>query len=144
MSTGIYDQHGLHFLYPQTWEIAEDDPQGSPHVLTLQSPESGFWSLHVYGPDQDPVSLVDQVEQTMAEEYDSLEANRASQQFGEMSAVGCNMHFYCLDLLVTSWARAVRTDQATYLLLWQAESREFDLLLPVFEAMTLSMLGVRE
>jgi hypothetical protein len=144
MSTSTYDKHGLRFLYPQSWEISEDDAQGWPHVLTLQSPESGFWSVHVYSPEEDPVPLVNQVEHAMRQEYDSLEVERASQPFGEHTAVGCNMHFYCLDLLVTSWARALRTREATYLLLWQAESREFEVLLPVFEAMTLSLLGVRE
>ncbi|MEQ8784676.1 MAG: hypothetical protein RIC55_00180 [Pirellulaceae bacterium] len=144
MTTGAYDKHGLQFLYPQSWEITEDDAQGMPHVLTLQSPESGFWSLHVYSLEEDPIPLVNQVEQTMTQEYDSLEVERTSQQFGDYTAVGCNMHFYCLDLLVTSWTRAVRTDRATYLFLWQAESREFEVLRPVFEAMTLSLMGVKE
>jgi hypothetical protein len=54
------------------------------------------------------------------------------------------MEFYCLDLLVTARARAVRTDRATYLVLCQAESREFERLLPVFETITLSLLGVVE
>jgi hypothetical protein len=139
-----YHNHGIHFVYPDNWELAEEDFQGSPRVITLQSGDSGFWTVHVYDRDEDPLPLLHEVERTMQQEYDSLEAERLSEQLGGFPAAGCNMEFYCLDLLVTARARAVRTDRATYLVLCQAESREFERLLPVFETITLSLLGVVE
>jgi hypothetical protein len=144
MMVATYDKHGVQFLYPESWEVVEDDPLAWPRVVTLQSPGSGFWTVHIYPPDEDPLPLVVEVERTMRQEYDSLEAERASEQLGEYSALGCNLEFYCLDLLVSARVRGVHTDSATYLVLCQAESREFAALLPVFQAITLSLLGVSE
>jgi hypothetical protein len=139
-----YNRQGIRFLYPETWQVTDEDGEGWPRVVTLQSSESGFWSLHVYRAGEDPIPLVNEVEQTMRREYQGLEAERVSQTLGAHPAVGCDLEFYCLDLLVSARARAVRTEEATYLVFCQAESREFEVLLPVFESMTLSMLGVVE
>ena len=139
-----YDSNGVRFLYPESWQVADEDDQGWPRVITLQSSESGFWSLHVYDAGVDPIPLVNEVEQTMRTEYEGLEAERVSQTFGHYPAVGCDLEFYCLDLLVSARARAIETEQATYLVFCQAESREFEMLLPVFDSMTLSVLGVAE
>ena len=54
---------------------------------------------------------------------------------------GWDLNFYCLDLTNTAQVRAVETPAATYLLLAQAEDREWDRVAPVFAAMTASFMA---
>jgi hypothetical protein len=50
------------------------------------------------------------------------------------------MNFYCLDLTNTALVRGFRTADATCIILYQAEDREFATVEPVLRAMTTSLL----
>lgn len=137
---GSYDNFGIRFLYPENWELSEESPGEWPHVVSVQSPLGGFWSLHVYEPAESSAKLLSEVQQTMAQEYDSLEFEQISEPLGKIDAVGADMSFYCLDLVVVARVRTFSLSGRTYLILYQAESRDFDELDPVFRAITHSLL----
>jgi hypothetical protein len=139
--SGVYDREGVKFLFPENWELSDEGAGELPRVISLQSPTSGFWSLHVYEGATEPDELASQVRDTMREEYDSLEAEPANERMGQTDTVGYDLEFYCLDMVATARVRAFRSGQFTFLMLAQAESRDFEKLADVFRAMTVSLLA---
>ncbi len=137
--TAVFDNGKIRFMYPENWTLAEDGTMDPPTV-TVQSPNSGFWTLVMYSEEYDPDELASQVVLAMDEEYEALESNPATFELGDYKAEGYEMFFSCLDLVVTAKTFAVRHHDLTLLLLWQGESRDFDELELVFQAMTLGML----
>jgi hypothetical protein len=139
--SATYENFGISFMYPENWEISSaSGAQDANQSVTVQSPTSGFWSLDVYRSDSEPQHLADQVRQTMASEYEGLEAQPVSEDVGSAHLVGYDMDFYYLDFVITAQVRSVRVGKRTFVLFCQAESRDFDKLAPVFQAMTVSLL----
>lgn len=138
--TAVYDQVGVRFLYPENWELADEPESDLPRVTSVTSPTGGFWALHVYEATSDPGDLADEVLASMRQEYDSLESERVTEQIGSVQAVGYDLEFYVLDFVASARVRAFRHQDRTYLVLAQAESRDFDNLADVFRAITLSLL----
>lgn len=134
-----YDRFGIRFLYPENWSVSEDQVDLRAPSVSLATPGGGFWSLHVHGATADPHELLAEVVRTMQQEYESLEAEEVAESIGGFDAVGRDMDFYCLDLIVSARARCFRAGQRMLLILYQAEQREFDDLEPVFRAITLSL-----
>lgn len=139
-----YDKIGAGFLYPDNWQVVEEDLNGEPETVTLQSPTSGFWSLSRYGNEVAAVDLVDEAVATMRGEYDDIETGLLHEEFGGHESIGVEMRFYCLDLLVVSQIRGIVIDKATHLLFCQAEDREFEELDLIFRAVTTSLLSRSE
>ena len=135
-----YQNFGVSFLYPENWKVT-DESHESPLGVTLETPDGGYWELQIYEPIVEPAMLVDHVLEAMENEYDDLEAHEAAERWDDLPAIGYDMHFFCLDLLVLSNVRACIVGERSYLLLCQAESREFDKQAPVFAAITKSLLS---
>ncbi|MFV2066053.1 MAG: hypothetical protein ACC645_03670 [Pirellulales bacterium] len=138
--TACYGKAGLRFLYPENWKIAEEQITDMPLSLTVESPGGGFWVIMVYDAEIDPALLVEQVVDSMCDEYEGMEISPIAHQFGDAEAEGFDMLFYCLDFVVHSRVLAVRALEKSMLTMWQAEDREFESLEPVFRAMTTSLL----
>ena len=127
-------------MYPANWQVSEEDASVSQLGVSVQSPGSGFWSLSRYPSPEDPTYLVEQVVGTMRTEYDSLEAVESRQMLDGVECVVREMNFYCLDLLVTALVTSFVWREQVFVVLCQAENREFEELREVFQAMTLSLL----
>ena len=140
--TAVFENAQVRFMYPENWTIAEDGSMDPP-TITVQSPKSGFWTLVTYSDDYDPDELATQVVLAMDEEYETLESNPTTIDLGEITAHGYEIFFSCLDLVVSAKTFALRHNGLTLLILWQGESRDFDELELVFQAMTLGVLQPR-
>jgi hypothetical protein len=138
--TCCYDKSGIRFLYPANWQISDEEVDGNGLSVSVQSPDSAFWSLTVYDPGTEPRTLVEAVLTSMRGEYEEVEASVIHERFADSEWLGYEMCFYCLDFLVNSKVMATRAIGKTLLIIWQAEDREFDQLEPVFRAITLSLL----
>ena len=138
-----YQKSGIRFLYPENWQITDEQLDASPLSVSVQSPDSAFWQLMIYESPMEPRSLLDQVLTSMQAEYEGVESAVIHDQFADVESLGYDMCFYCLDFLVNARALAAQARGKTILVLWQAEDREFDRLEPVFRAMTISLLGRR-
>jgi hypothetical protein len=136
----IYDNLGVRFLYPENWSITDEDDAGWPRTVTVQSPESGFWALHVFPPKYDLQAGIDELVAAIQGDFGEVEVLQATETFGDTDTVGVDLAFFYLDLLVEAKIRCVRTPSATLIWLYQAESREFEKSEPVFQAMAVSML----
>jgi len=139
--TAVYDNSGIRFLYPENWKIDTEADPDWPESVSLQSPSGAFWSITVHPPDAAPDELNETVLQTMQEEYKDLEAEPVTEEIADTTATGYDMSFCCLDLLVAARLRTFFAAGRTFVLLCQAEDREFDQLEYVFRAITESLLN---
>ena len=138
--TAKYDKLGLQFLYPENWSILEEDLDDWPHGITVQSPGSAYWELQVYPSRLRRTDLTAEVLKVMQEEYEELESQVVTEEICQRPAIGYDLSFFCLDFLIASRIRCLYVGNLTYLLIYQAESREFDRQHLVFEAITQSLL----
>jgi hypothetical protein len=134
-----YNRSGIQFLYPENWEIAEDQLHEGTRSVTVQAPGGAFWSVDLHPHARNSRTLAAQVLETMRQEYGDLEAEPVWERIGGLEAAGYDMQFYCLDFIVTARLRSLSTQEGTIIVLCQAEDREFERLEPVFRAMSESI-----
>ena len=135
-----FDKLGLRFDYPDNWTVDISDAQGGQAAITVYSPEGGFWSISAHAPGEPASRLSEAVVAEMREEYRELDMERASDSVSGHSLPGYDLNFYCLDLTNTAAVRTLETADATYLLLCQAEDREWERIARVFSAITESFV----
>ena len=138
--SGHYQKLGIEFLYPENWLVTDEETKEWPRSVSVQNDEGAFWSLMVYD-DADSGELIEQVVAAMKAEYDDLETQPVDEQFAEFAASGYDMCFCCLDFVVNARTLSVRAANQTYLMIWQAEDRQFQKLEPVFRAISTSLFG---
>ena len=137
---GVFDKFGVKFLYPENWEITDEQAEDWPKAVTVQSPQGGFWTLHIYEGGVNLRELAREAVEALRLEYSDLEAEEVLEP-NDGTDYGFDVNFYYLDLIVTAQVRGVLVPGKAFLWLSQAESREFDECEAVFRAMTLTLLG---
>jgi len=136
----VFSRSDLRFEYPENWSIDEtEDESGGEQVMVL-SPETAFWHLSKHSSDIELEPLFDEALAALRSEYRDIEVEPARERLEDHDLEGFDVNFICLDLTNTCRLRACRTPSATFLLICQAEDREFDRVVPVFQAMLASML----
>jgi hypothetical protein len=136
---GKYSKFGVTFLYPEDWSIVDEETNQWPRRVSVQSPNSGFWELQAYPPQYQPDDLARRTLEAFREEYEDVESEPVSEEIMDHAATGFDLDFFCLDLLVTCQVRSFILAGQTLLLIYQAESQEFETRCEVFEAMTRSL-----
>lgn len=139
--TAVFDQHGLRFQYPQNWQLQESHSENGALEIYLSAPSGAFWSLVVIDRATDKQQLMKHVIAALDEQYDSLEQAPATDEIAGITMSGYDIHFYCLDLLVTTCLRVADVGDLSLMLMYQAENREFDQQELVFKAITTSLLS---
>ncbi|MFM8253370.1 MAG: hypothetical protein ACKOBW_17400 [Planctomycetota bacterium] len=137
--TSRYTKLGFPVLFPENWEITEEQTEGSPRSLSLQSPSGAVWILQIF-PSSSPRELTEQALNTMRAEYESVEAEPILEVLEGHELVGFDMNFYCLDFLVGAQAVSFHHRHETLVVFTQAESRDYEELAPVFRAMLIGIL----
>jgi hypothetical protein len=136
--TAVYRNRGLHFAYPEGWELEESHSE--PSSVTVHSPGGAFWSITRYPVGTPPADLIGAAISRMRQEYQHLDSESATETLQGRQLVGCNLNFFHFDLTSTAVFRSFRDPRGTYLIYYQAEDREFDALEDVFRAITISAL----
>ena len=136
----VYEKLGIRFQYPENWTLDEIEALEGNDAVTLYSPGGGFWSIMVHPQGAHPAELVEAALEAMREQYDDFEAERVAESVAGRDLVGYDMHFFCLDLTNTAVVRGYATEQATYVVFYQADDTEFPGVERVFQAITLSLL----
>ena len=136
-----YAKLGIHFQFPDNWTLDESDALKGDESVSVYSPGGAFWSIIKHPRSASPRELVEAALQAMRQEYDELDVEEVKEMLVGHELVGCDMNFYCLDLTNTALLRSFQTAEATYLVLCQADDREFTEVSPVFRAMTQSLLS---
>ncbi len=130
-----YQGMDLEIPYPDSWMVSEEKQNDWVDAVTLESPESSFLSINRYPKSDAPEEILDQACKAMSAEYEEVEQEDLAFDIGDSDSFGCDLRFYCLDLLVVSRLLAFRLGRHSYLVQMQAEDREFERLRPVFHAM---------
>ena len=138
--TATYDKLGIHFEYPENWQLDEEEARSTGNTVTVYTPTGGFWSISIQPGEADPQKLVDDALETMRAEYADMDVEPLTEVIEGWPAVGYDMNFYCLDLTNTAQVRSMQTPYGTFVIMAQAEDRDFQQLAPVFNAMTVSLL----
>ena len=136
----VYDHLGVKFLYPDNWEIDASEASEEGSAITVYSPGGALWSLWVYPPDEDIEPRTHEVVEALRKEYPELDVEPVREPLAGHELVGYDLNFFCLDLTNTAWVRALHTPRANYVILCQAEDREFEVFEAVFRAITISLL----
>jgi len=136
-----FNRFGLAFDYPENWSIDTDDSQDRYAAVTVYSPEGGFWSVSGHAAGGDPAELAVAVLAQMRTEYQDLDSEPAGEEIAGHPLTGLDINFYCLDLTNTAQVRTLETADAIYLLICQAEDREWVRISPVFAAITTSFVA---
>ena len=136
-----FNRFGLSFDYPDNWSVDTDDADDRYAAVTVYSPEGGFWSVSGHATGGDPAQLAAAVLAQMKKEYQDLDSEPAGDDIAGHALVGLDINFYCLDLTNTAEVRTLETPAAIYLLICQAEDREWERIKDVFAAMTASFVG---
>ncbi len=141
----VYQHHGIRFLYPENWSLMDEDFDGWPQSVTVQSPQTSFWSLHIYPPNQELRPLVKEVIESIQASFpdQELEVLPVTDAVGDTQTKGVDVSFFYLDLLVEARIRTLKTPSATLIWHYQAESREFEQMEQVLLAITTSLLQNR-
>jgi hypothetical protein len=139
--TATYDNLGVRFLYPENWAITDENSQQWPRTVTIQDPTGAFLSLSIHPPPIDVDETADAVLAAMREDYEEIEVSRCTDQFGPIEASGYEMQFYCADMVVEARLLLFKAGVRTFVVLYQAESHQFDRLDVVFRAICTSLCG---
>ncbi len=131
-----YEGMGFSLLYPETWKVEEES---GTSAVTLESPEGAFMTVTRFTDTQDPQSAIESAQRTMEEEYEEVETEANSKQFGAQTLTGITQRFIYLDLIVTSQLLAFVNSGSTYLIQIQGEDRDLERLEQVFDAILTSM-----
>jgi hypothetical protein len=116
---GIYDDHGIRFEYPLTWEleVSEDGPR-----TTVAVQEPGGLVFAIVTADETrpaPAELADEALAAMREEYPALDAAPALETIAGHRAIGHDIEFISLDMINYCSIRCYRTPQRTVLVFGQ-------------------------
>jgi hypothetical protein len=145
-ATGVrFERMGLVFDFPDDWSVEVDadgasEAGGGPSV-TLVSPGGGFWTVCRHEGQDDGRRLTEAIVAQMRSEYQDIDIEEASETIGGRLLHGYDFNFYCLDLTNTAQVRTLETPDGVYLLICQAEDREWARISPVFAAMTASFVA---
>ena len=136
----LFDDLGVRFAYPDNWELERQDI-GDAAGVTVTSPEGGFWWLVIHPGNVDLPQIVKAVLEGLRQEYiNNIDIEAVVDELDGQELIGYDVNFYCLDLTNTAQLRAFQSPAAAYMMLWQAEDREFAEVEPVFQAITISLI----
>ncbi len=136
----VFEQLGIRFEYPENWSIDQFDEDHGEEQVVVSSPNTAFWHLSKHSAEVEVEPLFDEALAALRTEYKDMEVEPADDELEGHKLLGFDVRFICLDLTNTCWLRAFQTTEATYLLICQAEDREFEQVNLVFHAMLASLL----
>ena len=117
--TETFDDRGVRFEYPSDWEveIAEDE---EVTTVSLQAPGKPAFALVTLDETlPEPDDLVDEVVETMREEYPNLDIAPIRERIAGHDAIGHDIDFFSLDTTSACVIRCFRTNRRTVLVFGQ-------------------------
>lgn len=133
-----YEQHGVRFLYPGNWELDEKSGEGEV-TISVNSPETSFWSLSLYYERPDPELLVEKAVDAFRDEYAELDQYPAEVRLCRRETAARDVEFVCLELINGAFLRAFQTPDFTALVLYQGTDHELAHTRQVMEGISASL-----
>jgi len=135
-----FDKLGIRFAYPDNWALEEEEVAGG-QAVSVSSPGGAFWWVAIFEQRKPAAEIARAVIEGLRQQYNNIDVEAVvGDVIAGQEMLGYDANFYCLDLLSTACVRGFETPQCTYMMLWQAEDREFEQVAPIFEAITTSLV----
>ena len=138
MTSKTFENHGVRFDYPSSWELEENDHGG---VMTVAVQDPGGLGFALITTDEscpDPADVADAALEAMREEYPELDASPAMETINDHCATGHDVEFFALDMTNGASIRCFRTPNRTVLAFGQwsdvGEANLPDLIRDVFQS----------
>jgi len=136
-----YDNLGVRFSYPESWQVSDESESGWPKAVTLDAPDgAGFWSVSIHFPPVEPEVLAREILAAVRSENPEADADPVFEEIELVETNGFDAHYFYLDLIVVIRIRAFRIGSRTFATLCQAEDRDMDRYDDVFKAISVSMI----
>jgi hypothetical protein len=125
--SGLYDDHGIRFQYPSTWELDESEDDTDRVCITVQSTSGPAFAMVTLDENRpDPREMADEALRAMREEYAEAEITSVFGMVAKHDAIGHDLEFFELDLLNGCAIRAFRTPRRTVLIFTQWSMVDLD------------------
>lgn len=119
----IYDQHGIRFSYPDSWEF-DSVRDGEQLTLSVNSPSTSFWSITLFFEQPDNARVLQQVLEALRDEYGDIECETEESSDGLYPTSVCEIDFVCLELINSAQLRSIETPDFTALVYYQGTDHE--------------------
>lgn len=138
-----FEKAELKFLYPENWKIIDQQIDSTIcQSVALQNEGTIQWSVYRYDSQMDTKELIGQAVRAIHAEYEEHEETANYEiSVGDEKLVGIRMFFNYLDFILCMTAVTIFKNDATYLFVVQAESREYDENEIIFGALATSLLN---
>jgi hypothetical protein len=120
-----FARSGISLKYPVIWSLESEDSEDG-WTTSIFSPGSAFLVVNLIDDGDDPQVLVDQILESLTQEYEKLEAEAVVDTVAGQPAVGHDMQFFLYDLTNTAWTRCVIVPGGCLLILAQSTDDEMD------------------
>jgi len=137
--TEWYDDDGVRFAYPESWELIREETDGGV-TLTVNADGTSFWTLALY--PSSVSSAADMIESAVTAYRDEYPESDVYPVEGSLCGFPCegrDVEFVCLELINTVSLRAFETPGFTAMVLFQGTDHELRETRPVLEAITRSL-----
>ena len=134
----VFERHGVRFEYPDDWILHEQSSPGEISI-TVNSPETSFWSLTLLFERPDPYRVVETALDTFREEYSEIDVYSSEEQLGDSRTVARDVDFVCHELIGSAFLRAAVVPGFTLLVLYQGADFELDETQSILERVSKSL-----
>jgi len=119
LANQIYDNHGVRFEFPETWELEETD-HGDVATVAVSVPDGlGFAVITTDVTCPDPAMASEEALEALKEEYPDLDASPVLEAINGQATTGYDIEFFALDMTNSASVRCFRTPRRTVLLFGQ-------------------------
>ena len=144
--TEWYEDDGVRFAYPESWELTREVEESGAVMLTVSGEGTSFWTLAIYPGATSAAKLVESAVLAYREEYEEADVYSIEGSMCGFPFEGWDVEFVCLELINTATLRAFETPGFTAVVLYQGNDGELQETRSVLEAisgsLSLSVPGV--
>jgi hypothetical protein len=113
-----FNEDGLSFRYPRGWTLERENGEDA-WTVSLQSPGTAFALIRMDRTMPDVEEVAQTALDALKADYPKLEAESVIESIAGEVAIGHDIEFFSLDLLVTCWIRCFFGMSGTVLILCQ-------------------------
>lgn len=135
----VFEGHGIRFEYPDDW-ILHEQSAAEEITLTVQSPDTSFWSLTLILDRPDPRRVIESVLETFREEYTEVDVYPSEVRLNDQPTESWELDFVCHELIGSAFLRAVAGPNFTLFVLYQGSDLDLEDTQPRLEKITQSLL----
>ena len=143
-----YDDDGVRFAYPESWELTREVDESEPGslMLSVQGDGTSFWTLALYPAAVSAAELIESAVEAYRAEYEEADVYPVEGSMCGFPSEGRDVEFVCLELINTAVLRAFEAPGFTAMVLYQGSDHELAEMREVLEAISgslkLSMPGL--